>query len=161
MGRRGFTLIELIIVIVIISILAAIAVYSYGYVKTRAYNSTALYDLKNLIDDELSYYAIHQKYVAFGVEDATDRGIIKVGDFEHRYISDGVRAVSKVSSVGDYANFCTKHERGNLIYGYQSETGLIYYKKSSKGYNLQNSDCPDATEDDDFKGWEILSAKGT
>lgn len=159
MGRRGFTLIELLIVIAIISILTTIAIYGFNYMKTDAYNNTALYDLKNLIDDEFSYYAIHQKYVAFGVEDATERGIIRVGDFEHKYISDGVRAVSKVSSVGDYANFCTKHNLGDRIYGYQSETGLIYYKESSKGYKLQNGDCPDATENDDFSGWKVLSKK--
>jgi len=159
MGRRGFTLIELIVVIAIISILTVIAVYGFNYMKTNAYNSTALYDLKNLIDDELSYYAIHQKYVGFRVEDITARGIVKIGDFEHRYVSKGVRAVSKVSSIGDYANFCTKDKLGDLIYGYQTETGLIYYRKSSKGYLLQNSDCPDATENDDFVGWKVLSQK--
>ena len=47
-GQRGFTLIELMIVVVIIGILAAIAIPKFSSVRQRALKSAMLSDLKNL-----------------------------------------------------------------------------------------------------------------
>ncbi|TCK03847.1 prepilin-type N-terminal cleavage/methylation domain-containing protein [Phorcysia thermohydrogeniphila] len=157
--KDGFSLLELLIIIVIIGILTTIAVNGYRLFKIRAYNNNALYDLKNLINDELAYYGVEQKFVGFSPSDVSSNGIVVIGNFTHKYVSDEVRAVAKVSSSGDYANFCTKHKMGTLIYGYQTENDTIYYKESQQGYELQASDCPDATENDDFSGWKVLSQK--
>jgi prepilin-type N-terminal cleavage/methylation domain-containing protein len=160
MSRGAFSLLELLITLTIIGILTALTATGYRIFKIRAYNNTALYDLKNLINDELAYYGINQKFVAFSPSDISSNGIVVIGDFTHKYVSDEVRAVAKVSSSGDYANFCTKHKMGDLIYGYETESDMIYYKESQQGYELQASDCPDATENNDFSGWKVLSQKG-
>jgi prepilin-type N-terminal cleavage/methylation domain-containing protein len=156
-GRQGFTLVELLITIVIIGILSSIAIASFKLYKTSARNTVALHDLKCLINDELAYYSITQKFASFSVNNATQNGIVKVNGFEHKYLSEGIRASAKVN--GNVANFCTKHTYGNKIYAYQSENDMIYWKESPIGHQLQDSDCPNATPSNDFTGWHILAQK--
>lgn len=46
---RGFTIVELLIVIVVIAILAAISVMVYGGIQNRANNSVVVNDLKQVV----------------------------------------------------------------------------------------------------------------
>jgi len=60
--ERGFTLIELMIVIAIIGILAAIAIPQFSSYRKRAYNSAAESDLKNAATAEEAYFVDNQEY---------------------------------------------------------------------------------------------------
>ena len=61
---RGFTLIELLIVVIIIGLLATIAIPKFASTKEKAFDATALADLRNATVALESYYADHYTYPA-------------------------------------------------------------------------------------------------
>jgi len=53
----GFTLVELLIVVVVIGILASIAIPKFASVRDRSYVATVVLDLKNLASQQEIYHA--------------------------------------------------------------------------------------------------------
>jgi general secretion pathway protein G len=60
----GFTIVELLIVIVVIGILAAIVIVAYSGVQARALNASRVAEVKAWQKSLESYYAINSKYPA-------------------------------------------------------------------------------------------------
>jgi type IV pilus assembly protein PilA len=61
-NEKGFTLIELMIVIAIIGILAAIAIPQFSAYRRRSYNSAAQADLRNAATAQEAYFVDNQTY---------------------------------------------------------------------------------------------------
>jgi len=61
-AKKGFTLVELMIVVAIIGILAAIAIPQFASYRQKAFDTTAKSDLKNLMTDVEAFYADNQEY---------------------------------------------------------------------------------------------------
>jgi prepilin-type N-terminal cleavage/methylation domain-containing protein len=62
-GSKGFTIVELLIVIVVISILAALVLNTFSGVQTRARDTERLTDVKAVQRQMEAYYAINGHYL--------------------------------------------------------------------------------------------------
>ena len=62
MKSRGFTIVELLIVIVVIAILAAISIVAYNGIQQRAKNTQTITSFSSYAKALKSYYAVNQDY---------------------------------------------------------------------------------------------------
>ena len=82
-NEKGFTLIELMIVIAIIGILAAIAIPNFTSYRQRAFNSTVQGDLKSMMTAQEAYFV---DYMTYKTTDATTGSVAQ----PVLYLSKGV-----------------------------------------------------------------------
>lgn len=69
LGPCGFTLMELVVVLVIVSILVALAVPAFTLIKERALDKEALAGIKVLRSAERRYYARYGTYTTGNIND--------------------------------------------------------------------------------------------
>lgn len=100
-GQKGFTLIELMIVIAIIGILAAIAIPNFISYRKRSYDTAAQSDLKNLMTAQEAYYVDNSTYKDFsneGSDTASDTITLSTSPELKAYLSKGVHADADTST---------------------------------------------------------------
>lgn len=60
--QRGFTIVELLIVVVVIAILAAISIVAYTGISNRANDSAVQNDLRNFANKIMEYHTLNGQY---------------------------------------------------------------------------------------------------
>ena len=114
-NEKGFTLIELMIVIAIIGILAAIAIPQFSNYRIRANNSAALSDARNFATAQEVYYTDNNLYAG---------GYASLSGAGFRSLSKGVTILNNSASATMFtADF--RHEGGDTTYRASSATGVI------------------------------------
>ena len=81
-NEKGFTLIELMIVIAIIGILAAIAIPNFISYRKRSYNTAANADIKNLYTSAQAYYTDNPAGASTALDDFKAYGFRQTADVD-------------------------------------------------------------------------------
>ncbi|UCF74116.1 MAG: prepilin-type N-terminal cleavage/methylation domain-containing protein [Deltaproteobacteria bacterium] len=114
-NQKGFTLIELMIVIAIIGILAAIAIPQFSAYRRRAYNSAALSDLKNFTTAQEAFFVDNEAYCLTVA--------VLTGSYG-AYLSEKVSLVINSADTTLY-NMISYHSSGDKTYWISGPGGTV------------------------------------
>lgn len=155
---KGFTLIELMIVVAIIGILAAIAIPQFAAYRQRAYNSAAEADLRNFKTAMEVDFGDHQQYDTGLNSNSCD--VTGCTGITHTETGNALVPFKTSNGVTIKVNDATSafaataaHKSGNRQFGAASDATIMYYTTYTPGDALA---APGTTGSTAFNGWSSL-----
>jgi prepilin-type N-terminal cleavage/methylation domain-containing protein len=111
--QRGFTIVELLIVVVVIAILAAITIVSYNGISNRAKESAA----------QSATVQVGKKVVQESIKNAETYPVDKDAFLTSTGVSESSDTTYDYIVSADRKNFCTTVIKQGISYGYSSTSG--------------------------------------
>lgn len=140
--QKGFTIVELLIVIVVIAILAAISIVAYTGVQENARNTQRAADAKTVADAINAYYAQNSTWPGTGATDAADFAgdvesalngfqIVKVGTSVTDRITDEVPDSANPARIRVVVRGTWAAPTGVVVHYFKSPSTVLTYETGS------------------------------
>jgi len=155
--EKGFTLIELMIVVAIIGILAAIAIPQFSNYRIKAFNAAAVSDLHTARLAEEALFADYQVYgstaltgakgTAAAVTGASVKPVVATqtaGQEAPLSISNNVTLFAETASSASIAGIVAQHKNGDKSVYAQTDLSGTYSKAATPGTALAAKITPTA-----------------
>ncbi len=159
MASKGFTIIELMIVVATIAILASLAIPTYQKFQFKAHNAAALAEIHLIVLAENNFYDINSYYADYIPSDRDAEGklnkiITRNGvstPFVISYLNSKVESLVKIDPSGSLIIVAARGMGGNYILAIEMDKSLSTRKKLST--TLTPADVPASTGGWDLSSW--------
>lgn len=151
-NSRGFTIVELLIVIVVIAILAAISIVAYQGIQNRAYNSAVVSSVNGYVKLLKMYKADHGAYPAIEndhfsdticlgvISDFDETGVYQSGECT-KFESGPVYKISNQfnDTLAKYGSLASGKAPEIKIDGHATVRGFLYFNGITAGLGVDHA----------------------